>query len=260
MAQRTEHPHGTPSWIDLMTTDVGAAKSFYAPLFGWEYEDNPTDTEAVYTMARRNGHDAAGLSGQSPEMAGQGVPPCWNTYVTVDDLDATAARVEPAGGQIFQPPFDVMDAGRMAVVADPTGAVMCLWEVGENIGAEVVNEHGALTWNELTTPDVSAASAFYQQLLGWGTEKMDMGDMGTYTVFTVDGEQVAGAMPPPVEGIPPAWSVYFHVDDCDAAVAMAEGAGAAVVVPAMDAPPGRMACLADPQGALFWVVQPPAEA
>lgn len=257
MPERTEYTHGTPSWIDLMTTDVDGAKAFYADLFGWNYEDNETDQPGVtYTMARRNGKDAAGMGAQNPEQTEMGIPPLWNSYVTVDDVEATVARVEGAGGRIMAPPFDVMEAGRMAVIVDPTGAVLSLWEAGENIGSEVVNEHGALTWNELLSPDVEKAAAFYAELFGWSTETMDMGEMGTYTVFTLGGDQVAGAMAPPMEGMPAMWGVYFHVDDCDGTVAKATAAGASVLMEPTDGPPGRMASLSDPQGAAFSVIQP----
>ncbi|MEL7209555.1 MAG: VOC family protein, partial [Actinomycetota bacterium] len=228
-------------------------------LFGWSYEDNPTDQGGVYTMASKDGQDAAGIQQQQPEQTEMGIPPMWNSYVTVADLDATAAKVEGAGGGVMAPPFDVMEFGRMAVVTDPTGAVLCLWEAKSHIGAGVVNEHGAFTWNELMSPDVAAAAAFYADLFGWDTEVMDMGDAGDYTVFTLDGEQAAGAMAPPMEGMPPAWGIYFSVDDCDGTVAAAQEAGATVLMEPMDGPPGRFATLADPQGAAFSVIQPAEE-
>jgi predicted enzyme related to lactoylglutathione lyase len=256
MPERSEYAHGTPSFVDLMTTDVAAAKEFYAGLFGWTYEDNPTDREGVvYTMASRSGKAAAGLSPQPPEQAEMGIPPMWNSYVTVDDIDATVAKVEAAGGTVMAPAFDVMDAGRMAVIVDPTGAVLSLWQAGENIGSEVVNEHGALTWNELVSPAVETAASFYAELFGWGTETVDLGEMGDYTLFTLDGEQVGGGMAPPMEGMPPHWGVYFSVDDCDGVVAKAREAGATVMMEPTDAPPGRMAAMADPQGATFAVIQ-----
>lgn len=260
MPERTEYSHGTPSFVDLMTTDVAAAKDFYGGIFGWTYETNATDQEGVdYTMAVRSGKTAAGMAAQPAEQAEMGIPPMWNSYVTVDDVDATAAKVEGAGGSVMAPPFDVMDAGRMAVVTDPTGAVICMWQAKENIGSEIVNEHGALTWNELVSPDVGTAASFYGELFGWGTETMQMGEAGDYTVFTVDGEQVAGGMAPPMDGMPPHWGVYFNVDDCDGTVAKATDAGATVMMEPTDAPPGRMAAMADPQGAVFAIIQPPED-
>ena len=256
MPTRTSHAHGTPSWIDLATTDVDGARAFYADLFGWEYEENPTDQGSAYVMARREGHAAAGMMVQAAEQQEMGLPPMWNSYVSVDDIEATVAKVETAGGKVMAPPFDVMDAGIMAVIVDPTGGVISLWQAKEHIGAEIVNDHGSLIWNELITPDVDTAAAFYAEVLGWGREDMDMGDMGTYTVFTLDGEGIGGAMPPPMEGMPPHWGVYFAVDDAAAAVATVEANGGTVINPPTPSPPGILAHVADAQGAMFAIMQP----
>jgi predicted enzyme related to lactoylglutathione lyase len=259
MPERTSHPHGTPSWVDLTTTDQAAAKQFYGELFGWEFDDNPVDENTVYSMALKGGKAVAAISPQPEQMAG--MPPVWNTYVTVDDVDARAGKVEGAGGTVMAPPFDVMDAGRMAVVVDPTGAVLMLWQPKESIGAELVNEHGTLTWNELMTPDLDAATAFYGDLLGWGSEPME-GDGPTYLILTRDdGEGIAGAMNPPMEGLPPHWGVYFAVDDTDAIVEKATAGGGSLLNGPMDIPVGRTAALADPQGGAFSVIalaEPPA--
>lgn len=260
----TEYAHGTPSWVDLATPDPAAARAFYGELFGWDYEEGETDQPGVhYIMANKGGQAAAGMMQLSPEMAAGGMPPCWTTYINVDDLEAAVDRVGPAGGTVMQPPMDVMAAGRMAVVADSTGAVVCLWEKRLHIGAGVVDEPGSLTWNELVTPDPGKAAAFYAEVLGWTSEAMPMGDFD-YTVFDLpggDGQGIAGAMPPPMEGMPAFWGVYFAVADCEASVATATGLGATVLAPPMDVPPGRMATLLDPQGAAFSVIalaQPPA--
>ncbi len=255
MPERTGYSHGTPSWLDLSSSDPGASRDFYGGLFGWDFEENPTDAGGTYVMASKGGKSVAGMMQQAPEQAEMGIPPMWNSYVTVDDVEDTTSRAAEAGGSVMMPAMDVMDAGRMAVIVDPTGGVLCLWQAKEHIGSEVVNEHGALTWTELITPDVDAAAAFYGATLGWGTEAMDMGEAGTYTLFLNGGEQIAGAMPPPMEGIPTHWGVYFAVDDCDACVAAAQGLGATVLNPPTDTPPGRMATLADPSGATFSVIQ-----
>ena len=253
--------HGTPSWVDLATPDPAAAKEFYGALFGWTFEENDTDQPGVtYTMASKRGRSVAGVMQLSEEMAASGMPPCWTSYVTVDDLEGTAAKVAPAGGQVLQPPMDVMEAGRMAVVADSTGAVLALWEPKEHIGAEVVNEHGALTWNELLSADVPTAAAFYAEVLGWTAETAPM-PMGDYTVFRTPGGNesgIAGGMTPPME-MPSVWAVYFSVDDCAATVAAAEAAGATVLMPPTPVPEvGTMAALVDPQGAAFSILQPAA--
>ncbi len=256
MPTKTSYAHGTPSWIDLATTDVAGARTFYADLFGWDYEENPTDQGSSYVMASRGGSAAAGMMVQAQEQQDMGLPPMWNSYVTVDDIEATTAKVEQAGGKVMAPPFDVMDAGIMAVIVDPTGGVISLWQAKDHIGAGIVNEHGALIWNELISPDVPTAAAFYGEVLGWGTQEMDMGDMGTYTVFTLDGEGVCGAMAPPMEGMPPHWTVYFAVDDAEAAAAATSAAGGQVISPPTPSPPGILVHLADPQGAMFAVMQP----
>lgn len=258
MTERTEYQHGVPSWIDLQTTDQDAAKQFYSELFGWSYQDDPVPQGGVYSMAQRNGRDVAAISTQQPGQREAGIPPAWNSYVTVDDIDASTGKVAGAGGSVMMEPFDIMDAGRMSVVGDPTGAVIALWQKKNHIGAGLVNEHGTLTWNELISPEVTRAAEFYSEIFGWTTDTMDMGDMGDYTVFNLNGEAIAGAMAPPMEGMPPHWGVYFNVDDCDAAVGKASELGASVMAEPVDSPVGRMAHLVDPQGAHFAVIQPPA--
>ena len=144
-------------------------------------------------------------------------------------------------------------AGRMAVCADPTGAVFCLWQSKDHIGAELVNEHGTLTWNEIMTPDIAKASEFYVELFGWAAEVTDLGPM-QYTSFLLKDRQTAGGMSSPADGIPAHWGVYFCVDDTDALVEQAKGLGATVFAEPTDIPPGRFATLTDPQGAMFNVL------
>ncbi len=255
MAERESYAHGTPSWIDLSTTDPASAQQFYGAIFGWQFESNPTDQGGEYIMANKGGKSAAGMMQQAPEQAEMGLPSMWNTYVTVNDVEATVAQAEQAGGSVMMPPMQVMESGRMAVIGDPTGAAICLWEAGEHIGAEVVNEHGALVWNECQTPDVETAAKFYGELFGWGTDEMDMGEQGTYTVFTLNSEGIAGGMNPPAEGVPPHWSTVFAVDDADACVEAARQAGGMIIAEPFDLPIGRQAVMADPQGAVFQVIQ-----
>ena len=256
MPVRTSYQHGTPSWIDLSTSDPDGARAFYQAVFGWEYDVNPTDQGGEYIMARKGDHSAAGMMQQQPEQAEMGIPPMWNTYVTVDDVATTVGNVDGAGGSVMMPPMAVMDAGTMAVVVDPTGAVVCLWQPNEHIGAEVVNEHGALCWNEVMTHDVPAATAFYSHLFGWGTQEMDMGEFGTYTVYTLGEEGIAGGTGlPPVEGIPPHWGTVFAVADCDATLETVAANGGQVMAGPFDTPIGRSGACADPQGATFQVIQ-----
>ena len=156
MPERTSYAQGTPNWVDLQTTDQDAAKAFYAGLFGWTYDDQPMAEGPVYSMAMLGGHQVAAIAPQPPEMAAAGAPPMWNTYIAVDSVDDAAAKVEAAGGKVAMAPFDVMDAGRMAFVMDPGGAAVALWQANQHIGATLVNEPGAVTWNELITADPSA--------------------------------------------------------------------------------------------------------
>ena len=260
MVSMTSYAHGVPSWTDLATPDPEAAKAFYRGLFGWTHDDQDTDQpDRDYTMFAKGDAAAAGMMKLSDEMAAQGMPPVWTTYISVDDLDAAAAKVGPAGGAVMQPPMDVMDAGRMAVVADPAGAVFCLWEAREHIGAEVVNEAGAMSWNELLSTDLAGVLPFYAEVLGWRSETAPMPN-GEYTVLHVEGgnpQGIGGAMPPPMPGMPSLWGVYFMVDDAAATVARAIELGGSAV---MDATPfpgvGVLATIADPQGAMFSIMQP----
>ena len=252
MPEFTEHKPGTPVWVDLATSDLPAAVGFYTSLFGWDAVDTGPET-GHYTMMRLRGKDVAAVG---PQM-NPGQPVAWSTYLGTDDVDATAARVREAGGTVHAGPFDVMRAGRMAVLADPTGAFVCAWQPGEHIGAQLANEPNTLVWNELATPDPEAAIRFYQAAFGLGAKPF--GEGNEYTLLTVDGREVAGLMPMGDHfpaGTPPHWTVYFGVDDCDATVARAGELGGTALVPPMDMPGvGRFAALADPQGAAFAVIR-----
>jgi predicted enzyme related to lactoylglutathione lyase len=173
--------------------------------------------------------------------------------VTVSDVDATAAQVAGAGGTVVMDAFDVMDAGRMAVIADPTGAMFNLWTPKQSIGAQLVNEHGALSWNELMSPDVDAAAQFYQQIFGWKANKVGMPGM-EYTEFKLGDRSIAGGMKPPMEGMPAVWGIYFATDDTDKTAEIAKSKGATIIQEPTDIPPGRMAVIVDPTGAAFSVM------
>ena len=258
MAKIESYQQGTPNWVELTTADQQAAKAFYAPLFGWDVSDMPIDDQgSYYVTAEIQGDAVAGISGQMPELAGH--PPFWGVFLAVDDVDATAAKVEAAGGKVEAGPFDVMEFGRMAGIQDPTGARVNLWQAKQNIGSVRVNEPGAPIWNELTSPDVPKATAFYADVLGVDWEDVPMPDM-TYTTMKVDGRMVAGAMPPMAEAIPPHWNVYFNTESVDETVAQALELGGKVLLDPFDVPDvGRMAFLADPQGGMFALMQNPSE-
>jgi hypothetical protein len=242
--------------VDLQTTDQAAAKAFYGGVFGWTYDDQPMDADAVYSIAKIGDGQVAAIAPQSPELKAAGAPAMWNTYLAVDSVDDATAKVGPAGGTVAMEPFDVMDAGRMSFVLDPSGAPVALWQAGQHIGATLVNEPGTVTWNELIT-DNPAAVSFYEQVLGVTTTTMDMGE-GKYTMFQVGGKEVGGSMPPPMAGVPNHWQVYFAVADADATAAKIKQLGGSIVAEPFDTPIGRMAVAADPQGAAFSLFQAPS--
>jgi len=257
MPKRTEYAQGTPNWVDLQTTDQAAAKQFYASLFGWVYDDQPMPGgAAVYSMATLDGETVAAIA-PMPPGAPEGRPPMWNTYVAVDDVDAAIAAVAPAGGQVLMQPFDIGEAGRMAFVADPTGAPVAFWQARNHIGATLVNESGTRIWNELLTDEPDSALAFYGAVLGLAHSSVEMGPGQDYTLLKVDGVDVGGCARPPMPGVPNHWHVYFAVDDADATAAKAAAGGGQVVAEPFDIPTvGRCAVLSDPQGAVFSVLTP----
>ncbi len=258
MPKRTSYAQGTPNWVDLQSSDPEAAKTFYGGLFGWQFDDQPMPQGPPYSMAVKDGEPVAAIAPMSPDMIAQKVPPFWSTYIAVDDVDATAAAAKSAGGQVMMEPFDVMDAGRMSIVVDPTGAMVNLWQARQHIGARIVNEPGTLIWNELLTDKGEAAYAFYGEVLGLTTEVSDMGG-NPYTLFKAGGEMVAGSMPLPMENIPNHWHVYFAVEHMDPALEKARQLGAKVLNGPMSTPIGPMATLSDPQGAVFSLFEPSGE-
>jgi predicted enzyme related to lactoylglutathione lyase len=245
MGERERHEHGTFSWTDLATPDADASKKFYAGLFPWEFEDNPIPDDGVYVMARLGGRAAAAMFETSERH------PAWASYVTVDDVNAATKRARELGANVMAEPFEVMDAGRMSTIQDPTGAVFCPWQPARAIGAEVVNGHGALTLNQLNTSDPEAAERFYGDLFGWRFDSV--GDTETPYWGIYRGDRLnAGMMPlPPGAPMPSHWLVYFGIDDLDAGASQVESAGGTMMVPPSDVPGGRILVAQDPQGAFF---------
>jgi predicted enzyme related to lactoylglutathione lyase len=260
MSERTSYTPGTPCWVELGTPDIEATATFYGNLFGWEIPELPNSAElGGYRRAKKDGKDVAGVA---PLMQ-EGQPPAWTSYISVEDADATAATVKEAGGSVIAEPMGVMDLGRMAVFGDPTGAVFGVWQPGTFPGAGLVNEPGALAWNELGTRDPDAAKAFYGTVFGWGTRDSDMGEMGTYTEWLNGEDSIGGMMD--VSGrlpdeIPAHWLVYFAVENTDAALETVKSSGGGVSFGPIDIPAGRFAIVTDPHGAAFAVIQAPDEA
>ena len=250
MGLRTSYAPGTFSWVDLATTDQQDAKRFYGGLFGWEAQDIPVGDGVFYSMMSRDGHVVAAIAPQPQAQRDAGVPPSWQSYVTVASADEAAERASAAGGHVHAPPFDVFDAGRMAVIQDPQGAFFMVWEPRGNIGAELVNAPGALCWNELYVPDIDAAQAFYGAVFGWTFAPMEGMDT-PYMVINNGEHDNGGVLPPPMAGIPPHWLAYFGTEDIDAALATVTGLGGSVQIGPIDIGIAKIGVVADPQGAMF---------
>jgi predicted enzyme related to lactoylglutathione lyase len=260
MSEMTTYAPGIPCWVDLASPDVGASVGFYGALLGWEVpESENAEQTGGYRIATQRGKSAAGMM---PLMQ-EGQPPAWSTYVSVDDADATTEKAKAAGGQVIAEPMDVMDLGRMAVFTDPTGAYIGIWQAGSFAGAELVNEPGTFTYNELNTRDPDAAKAFYGAVFGWGSKDIDMGESGTYTVWrhpdrAEDEDGIGGLLD--IRGrvpdeVPPHWLTYFTIEDVDESIEQAMGMGGKLTFGPMDLPNGRLAVLIDPQGAAFGIYQ-----
>jgi predicted enzyme related to lactoylglutathione lyase len=256
MPQMMSYNPGTPSWVDLATPDLGEAQAFYGALFGWE-SHVPPDTEAGgYTFFTPAGRGDMQVAGAMPVMS-ESQPPAWTTYVTVRDVDATALAVEAAGGQVLMEPADVLGEGRMAVFADSQGAVIAAWQPMAFQGAALINESNTYCWSELAGRDIEAAKAFYPKVFGWEPDTHAAG-ASTYTEWHSGGRPVAGMVQMDEqwpEDLPPHWSVYFAVDDCDAAAARTVELGGSVSWPPTDIPVGRFAVLDDPLDAHFSVIR-----
>lgn len=245
--------HGMFTWIDLNSPDQSAARNFYSELFGWNAREVPMGGSEVYIMFDKGGKTVAGLGQQPSAMAG--MPAVWTSYATVDDVDSVVERSSALGGAVTMPATDVMEEGRLALIQDPTGAVLGLWQDGNHSGAEVFNEHGALSWNELATRDLESAKSFYSELLGWTVKTGDVGGGNMYTGIFLDGDRPNGGMLEmdgnwPAE-IPSHWMTYFAVDDVDAAAAKVKELGGSVDVEPQDIPVGRFSVVSDPQGGSF---------
>jgi predicted enzyme related to lactoylglutathione lyase len=263
---RDGYPVGVPCWIDTSQRDLGAAKRFYGALFGWEFEER---MPGRYLVATLDGLDVAGIALQ-PDG-----DPAWNTYIEADSVDWATADALQLGGRALMPPDDVGDAGRMAIIQDPTGAVFRIWEPRGHHGAQLVNAAGSWNWSDLYTPDPSLAEPFYRALFGWEATAVSFGET-TATMWRRPGygdtlelrdpgirdrHEVAGAPEGFTDAVawllegerPARWHVTFSVDDTDASVERAADLGAQVLVPPYDAGPVRLAMLKDPQGAEFTI-------
>lgn len=255
MSGHATFPAGHPIWMELATTDQNAAQQFYAGLLGWNAMASPMPGGGEYTMFGLNRQLTGAAYTLTSEMAG--VPPHWLTYFKTDDADATAARAAELGGTLVMGPFDVMDFGRMAVLKDPCGATFAVWQPGTHHGVQVFGEPGSVCWTELATRDAAQAMAFYAALFGW-RERASANAPGVDYRELMLGDLAFGGILPMDEQwgtTPPHWAIYFRVDDCDAAAQKATALGGRVVFGPFNAPGvGRLASVADPQGAMFYII------
>lgn len=257
MPSMTAYLPGTFCWTDLAAHDVEKAERFYTELFGWtaQHDRFGPGEDDVYVMLRKDGQDAAALYRMDPTQQSQGIPSSWLNYVTVESAAQAAAKARELGGTVLADAFDVMEFGRMALIGDPTGGIIAVWEPGNHIGAGVIGEPGTMCWNELGTRDPQRAGEFYGGLFGWTAEPFEGGE-APYTIFR-NGEAQAGGMytiTPEMGEMPTMWAPYFAVEDTDEATRRAQELGATVLHPPYDLTVGRWAMLRDPQGATFNII------
>jgi predicted enzyme related to lactoylglutathione lyase len=259
MPEIKKHAPGTFCWADLGTIDLAGAKKFYGGLFGWNFVDQPAGPDMQYAIVTLKDKAVAAAYQMNKEMLETGIPTHWLSYVSVTDIEETAKKSEELLGNIIQPPFEVTDVGKIAVVQDNVGAIFAIFQPGGNNGAELVNEHGSLCWNELGTTAASKSNKFYTSLFGWDAEAGQIGDM-EYTSFKKGPRPAAGMYTLTAEmtsqGVPPNWLVYFAIDDADAGAETIKSLGGQIISPLTDIPDvGRFAVAADPQGGNFAIIK-----
>ncbi|MEV8145643.1 VOC family protein [Specibacter sp. NPDC078709] len=252
-------PAGAPCWIDLLTSDMNKSREFYTALFGWSYDVGDEEKYGGYTMAFKDGKSVAGLM-QSREDT-DGYPDMWTTYLRVDDIETTIGAAKTAGAMVFMEPMDVPEQGKMAMLGDPSGASVGLWEFGGHTGFQLHEENGAAAWHELHSKDYPEAVTFYRDVFGLTTSVMSDSSEFRYTNLMAGEQRLAGIMDAAnflPDEVPSSWQIYFQTDDVDASIATALTLGATIINPAEDSPYGRIAGLSDCTGAMFKLVQPPA--
>jgi predicted enzyme related to lactoylglutathione lyase len=250
MAERTRYAPGTFCWTDLTTTDQEAAKAFYTELFGWTAVDNPVGDGVYYSMMEVDGKPVAGVAPQPEQQREAGVPPNWNSYISVQSADDALERAKALGATVHAPAFDVMDVGRMGVVQDPQGAFFLVWQATSHIGARLVNGPGLLSWNELASPDVDASLSFYSGLFGWTFEAYEDSDEPYYTIKS--GGQTTGGIRAMMPAEPqPFWLVYFGAEDVESSFAKVEQLGGTKLAGPIAIGAGTLGFLQDPQSAVF---------
>ncbi|WP_323959623.1 VOC family protein [Arthrobacter sp. JZ12] len=253
MPAREAFPDGVPCWIDLASSDMAKAVTFYSTLLGWDAEDMGEEY-GHYTKFSKDGRVVAGLIGNTE---GSGFPDGWTTYFAAGDVNALAEKAALAGAELLGPPFTVSDQGSVAHAADPSGATFGLWQGDKLLGFEAHAEEGAAVWHELATRQYQQCLEFYRRIFEWETRVESDSDSFRYTTGLVDGEQEAGILDARTflpEGVPSAWTVYFGVKDTDAAAARVRELGGTVTDDPMDSAYGRVCTVTDPTGAAFRLI------
>jgi predicted enzyme related to lactoylglutathione lyase len=254
MAQAKTAVASKPIWVDLSSSDAAASRDFYSKMFGWKVEVNPDPQYGGYALAKVGGKDVAGIG---PKMMPE-APTAWTIYIGSADAADTAKKAEAAGGKVIATPMAVGDQGHMAVIQDPSGAYLGIWQPMAMAGSSIIGEANSFGWSELNARGVENAKTFYKKLFGWGEKNSDMGEGQQYTEFLVAGESIAGGMemnPMVPAEVPSYWLAYFTVVDVDEAHKKATGLGATSMLEPQDFPGGRFAILSDPQGASFGLLK-----
>ncbi|MBV9100580.1 MAG: VOC family protein [Candidatus Dormibacteraeota bacterium] len=257
MAEAKTITTNKPGWLDLSSADAAASREFYSKLFGWSAEVSDDPQYGGYAMFKLGGKEVGGVGPRQNDQQ----PTAWTVYVLVENADATAEKAQQAGGQVFAPPFDVGTQGRMAIIADPSGAVFGIWQAGEHSGWEIEGDTGAVCWVELTSRNLDAAKRFYTDVFGWTATKSEIAsDMEYWTFSLSEGQSFAGGLQAPEQmpaEVPSYWQPYIAVDNADATAAKAKELGATVMVEPADIPnTGRFAVIGDPLGGVFGILQP----
>ncbi|MFH8617082.1 VOC family protein [Streptomyces sp. NPDC017979] len=253
MTEATRHAPGSPCWVSLMVHDLDATQHFYGELFGWEFAPGPQQL-GPYVRALLDGKEVAGI-GRLP--ADRHLPVAWTPYLATDDVNTTAESLRCCGGTVGVGPLDAEDAGRLAIVTDPAGAVFGLWQPAAHQGFALYGTPGTPVWNELLTTETSSVAKFYQSVFGYEVEPVDAVD-DDYVVLVLGRRPVAalrgvGSALPRDRGT--YWKTWFEVEDPDVAARQAQELGGRVLAPPRDTPQGRTATVADPEGAVFAVVR-----
>ena len=261
MQEISQHPQGTFSWIDVATTDLDSAKSFYGKIFGWANEDISFEGDVVYTIFQLHGKPVAGCGILPQDMQDQGIPPYWSSYIAVDDVDAIAAKAGELGATVVVQPMDIMDnRGRMSIIMDPTGAHIGFWQARAHIGTHYKNIPGTLVMSELSTRDTEKAGQFYRDLIGWTPKTAEVQnirapEMIKHTSFLHNDQMIASMLPIGKDwgdDVPPHWLPYIQVEDCERTVALVKKIGGSTMFDPVEVPDmGKFSLIRDPQGAMF---------